>query len=100
MDSATREMVRRRAGYRCEYCHLKQEDLPFAAFQIEHVIPRQHGGSDDPGNLALACERCNSYKGTNLAGIDSETNEMTPLFSPRRHIDRNWSDHRSGSQHE
>ena len=90
MDAAIRELVRRRAVDRCEYCQLKQEQLPFSTFQVEHVIPRKHGGSDSPTNLALACERCNSYKGTNLSGIDSETGEMTPLFNPRR---QTWDRH-------
>jgi hypothetical protein len=90
MDAAVRELVRRRAGDRCEYCRLRQEDLPFATFQMEHIIPRQHNGSDDPSNLALACERCNSHKGTNFAGIDSETNVVTVLFNPRRH---SWEEH-------
>jgi hypothetical protein len=33
--------------------------------------------------LALACIHCNRYKGPNLAGIDSETGELTRLFHPR-----------------
>jgi len=48
------------------------------------VVPRQHGGTDDPGNLALACHRCNLRKGPNLTGIDPITGEIVPLFDPRR----------------
>lgn len=51
---------------------------------------RQHVGTDDPGNLALACHRCNLRKGPNLTGIDPITGEIVPLFDPRR--DR-WLDH-------
>jgi 5-methylcytosine-specific restriction endonuclease McrA len=91
MDAATRELVRRRAGDCCEYCRLKQEDLPFAVFQVEHIVARKHGGDDDPANLALACERCNAHKGTNLSGIDSETGEINTLFHPRRQAWRNIS---------
>jgi 5-methylcytosine-specific restriction endonuclease McrA len=29
---------------------------------IEHIVARQHGGSDDPANLALACPECNSHR--------------------------------------
>jgi hypothetical protein len=90
MDVATRELVRRRAGNRCEYCLLKQEHLTFSTFQIEHIMPRKHGGDDAPSNLALACHRCNSHKGPNLTGIDPETEEITPLFNPRLHV---WEDH-------
>jgi HNH endonuclease len=59
-------------------------------FHIEHVLPRKHGGSDDPSNLALACERCNAFKGTDLSGIDPDTGQVERLFDPRTQV---WSDH-------
>ncbi len=59
-------------------------------FHIEHVIAQQHGGTDDPENLALACPECNYQKGTNLSGVDPDTGKVTRLFDPRR--DR-WADH-------
>jgi hypothetical protein len=90
IDAATRRLVRERAGNRCEYCGLFQADLTFAAFHIEHIIARKHSGSDDPDNLALACYHCNWHKGTNLTGIDPETNAIVPLFHPRRDV---WHEH-------
>jgi 5-methylcytosine-specific restriction endonuclease McrA len=54
MDAAVRELVRHRAGNRCEYCRVKQEYLSFSSFEVEHIIPRKHGGDDNPTNLALA----------------------------------------------
>ena len=89
MDPATRTFVRTRANNRCEYCLLPQ-DASSLRHHIEHVIPRQHGGSNDPANLALACHRCNLSKGPNLTGIDPITGEIVPLFDPRRN---GWSDH-------
>jgi len=59
MDSAVRELVRGRAKNRCEYCRLPQSAVLFAPFHIEHIVARQHGGGDDPSNLALACDGCN-----------------------------------------
>lgn len=90
MDAPSRRRVRERAGYRCEYCGLRQEHLPYVAFHVEHVIPRKHGGLDDLANLALACDRCNFHKGSNLAGLDPVSGAMTPLFNPRT---QRWSDH-------
>jgi 5-methylcytosine-specific restriction endonuclease McrA len=90
IDAATRQMVRVRAGGQCEYCELPQEIVPLATFHVEHVIPRQHGGSDDPSNLALACYHCNLHKGTNLAGVDPDTGWIEPLFNPRT---QHWDDH-------
>ena len=62
MDAATREFVRGRASGRCEYCGLPQSAVPFFTFHIEHIRARQHQGSDDPSNLALACPDCNAKK--------------------------------------
>ena len=90
MDATVRDFVRHRAGHRCEYCLLQQEHLPFSRFHVEHIIPRKHGGDDHPGNLALACDRCNSHKGANLTGIDPETSAIIALFNPRTH---DWEEH-------
>ena len=90
IDTATKVRVRERAQNVCEYCQLNQQDSPLAALHIEHIIPKVHGGTYDVGNLALACIDCNLHKGTNLTGIDPQTNEVTALFHPRRHF---WKEH-------
>jgi len=89
MDATRRDLVRRRAGDRCEYCRLHQGHSNLR-HQVEHIVAKQHGGPDDENNLALACHRCNLHKGPNLTGIDPQTGQVAPLFHPRR--DR-WSDH-------
>jgi hypothetical protein len=61
-----------------------------ATFHVEHIIARQHEGSDDPSNLALACDRCNLYKGPNLTAIDPMTGIVVQLFNPRRD---DWTNH-------
>lgn len=90
MNEATRAAVRRRAEDRCEYCQLRQADSLLAALHVEHIIPRKHGGTDEPENLALACVDCNLHKGPNLAGIDPETGNVVSLFHPRL---QPWADH-------
>lgn len=89
IDAGTRELVRRRAGNRCEYCLLRQEQTGFT-HHIERIVARQHHGPDDPANLALACHRCNAHKGPNLSGIDPATGSLVALFHPRRN---RWEDH-------
>lgn len=76
--SELRELVRRRAKNRCEYCLLSQGDSP-ARHDIEHIIAKQHGGLLEVGNLALACLRCNYQNGTNLSGIDPRTRDFAGL---------------------
>jgi hypothetical protein len=33
------------------------------AIEIDHIVPRKHGGSDDPSNLQALCFKCNANKG-------------------------------------
>lgn len=89
MDAALTRLVWQRAKRRCEYCQLPQEadDRPF---EIDHIRSRKHRGPTVAGNLALSCFRCNSFKGSDVSGIDDVTNKLTPLFNPRR---RKWTTH-------
>jgi hypothetical protein len=89
MDEVTRRFVRARADNRCEYCLLLQTHSRLV-HHVEHIRAAQHGGSNEADNLCLACSRCNLRKGPNLSGIDPLTNELVPLFHPRR--DR-WLEH-------
>jgi hypothetical protein len=88
-DRATETFVRARAKGVCEYCHFP-ESFSDTPFQIDHIIAEKHGGLTEPANLAYACFYCNSYKGPNIAGIDSGTGEVVRLFNPRSD---NWSYH-------
>jgi hypothetical protein len=90
MNAATRNRVFRRAKFCCEYCRLHQDQSPLATPHVEHILPRKHGGSDDLNNLALACVDCNLHKGSNVAGYDPETGQLTPLFDPRH---QQWHEH-------
>lgn len=90
MNASLRDLVRRRAANRCEYCRLPQTYAPIVRFHVEHIRARQHEGGDDAGNLSLACPRCNAYKGPNLTSIDPQTNEVVPIFNPRS---QSWVEH-------
>ena len=90
MEPRIRELVRLRAESCCEYCRLSHDAAPFVPFHLEHVVARQHGGSDDPSNLAWSCHRCNAYKGPNLSGIDPLSGAIVPLFHPRHD---SWPEH-------
>jgi hypothetical protein len=90
MTAGVRELVRTRAANRCEYCRLHQTATPTVPHHVEHVIAIQHGGTDDPDNLALACDRCNAFKGTNLTSIDPISGKIVALFHPRH---ERWDEH-------
>jgi 5-methylcytosine-specific restriction endonuclease McrA len=84
-----RAEVARRAGRRCEYCLIQEDDAGFP-HQIDHIVSRKHGGSSTSDNLAYACVVCNRHKGSEVASIGPRTGQAVRLFDPRR--DR-WADH-------
>jgi hypothetical protein len=87
-SSAVREAVRRRAGYRCEYCRIVGWEL-----QVDHVVPRStrrrgpaaaNPDADALANLAAACAHCNRFKGDFTTGRDPLSGREVALFHPRR----------------
>jgi len=84
-----RRAIEQRAGYRCEYCLLPQR-FAFHKHEPDHLVPMQHGGETEEGNLALACLRCNRYKGPNVGSFDPLTGRLVPFFHPRS---QSWTDH-------
>jgi len=49
----------KRDGFRCRYCGCSAMREPL---EIDHVVPRAGGGTDDPENLITACWSCNRGK--------------------------------------
>lgn len=88
-STAIRQFVALRADFRCEYCR-KPEIISNFAFHLEHIISRQHKGSDHLDNLAYACSFCNWKKGPNIATLLVEQGPILPLFHPRQDI---WNEH-------
>ena len=86
---SVRRMVAERADWRCEYC-LSPENLAPQCFTLEHIVPLSKGGSDEPENLAYACQGCNGSKYAKTEALDPITKMLVPLFDPRT---QNWTDH-------
>jgi hypothetical protein len=61
-----------------------------ARLEIEHIVPIAKGGSDEEGNLWLACPLCNRHKGDKTNASDPATGELVPLFNPRQQV---WVEH-------
>jgi hypothetical protein len=56
-----RAQIFRRDGYVCAYCGDSE-----AKMVIDHIVPISRGGSNDPDNLCVACDPCNSSKNDKL----------------------------------
>lgn len=85
-----RNIVIARAQGFCEYCGMHQNWEPFHTYHVEHIIARQHRGTDDPSNPALACNHCNLFKGSNLTSRDPDGDALVTIFHPRHN---RWTEH-------
>ena len=59
LSGTLRYEVLKRARYRCELCGISAE---VKALEVDHILPRRHGGSDDLINLQALCYTCNASK--------------------------------------
>lgn len=59
----TRFEVFKRDRFQCSYCGKTPPDV---LLELDHIIPRAAGGSDDVTNLTTACKDCNRGKGAGL----------------------------------
>lgn len=59
VSKGTKLAVVQRDGMKCTYC---EADLNEETAAFDHVIPHSNGGSDEPGNLVVACHPCNNRK--------------------------------------
>ena len=94
VSSSTRQLVRKQAQFRCEYCH-SPEYLSPDRFTLDHIQPRSRQGSDEIENLALACHRCNERRSNSTHSLDPKTQTTVPLFNPRRD---HWSENFAWTQ--
>ncbi|MCP5101165.1 MAG: HNH endonuclease [Chloroflexi bacterium] len=78
-----RKSIQEIAKHQYEYC-LIPEETSYASFEIDHIIAQKHGGDTHHDNLAYTCPICNKHKGSDIASYDPETNELTPLYNPRK----------------
>lgn len=88
--------IRAEAENRCGYC-LTPQRLAMQVLEIEHIMPRAGGGTDEEENLWLACRLCNNAKGVKTNGDDPVTGRRIRHFNPRTQKWRRhfyWSDDR------
>jgi ATP adenylyltransferase len=60
LSGSLRYDVLKRAGFRCELCGISADER---AIEVDHILPRKHGGEDDLINLQALCFKCNANKG-------------------------------------
>ncbi len=67
-----------RDSWTCQLCHSPvRDDVPVSHPRypnLDHILPRSKGGSDDAANLRVACRQCNVLRGANTEWAPSEVN--------------------------
>jgi ATP adenylyltransferase len=59
ISGTIRYEVLKRARFRCELCGISAAEK---ALEVDHILPRNHGGSDDISNFQALCYSCNAMK--------------------------------------
>lgn len=59
LSKRTRFEIFKRDLFTCRYCGKRPPDV---VLEVDHVIARKNGGTDDPDNLATSCADCNRGK--------------------------------------
>lgn len=59
ISGTLRYEVLKRAKFRCELCGISASEK---ALEVDHIVPRNHGGRDDLSNFQALCFSCNAMK--------------------------------------
>ena len=59
ISGTLRYEVLKKAQFHCELCGISAD---VRALEVDHIVPRNLGGTDDPSNLQALCYSCNSMK--------------------------------------
>jgi ATP adenylyltransferase len=60
VPDSVRYQVLKESGGKCSLCGATSKD---AVLQVEHIVPRTRGGTNNRANLQVLCHRCNGGKG-------------------------------------
>ncbi len=77
-----RDSIFSRDGHRCQYC---LQVFPASELNLDHVIPRTHGGKTTWENIVTSCIRCNNHKANRLphqAGMRLKVRPSRPRQMP------------------
>ncbi|MFI5391708.1 MAG: HIT domain-containing protein, partial [Bacteriovoracales bacterium] len=77
ISGTIRYEVLKRAKFHCELCGISAMEK---ALEVDHIIPRKHGGTDESSNFQALCYSCNAAKG---ARDDTDFRKVNDSFRYR-----------------
>lgn len=78
VSTDTRQQVRERANFACEYCGVTETDVG-GELTIDHFQPQSKSGEDSLENLVYCCVKCNQHK----ADYWIDDSNAPSLWNPR-----------------
>src|SRR5688572_7782599 len=76
-----RFQILERDSFTCRFCGKR---APETELEVDHVVPRAKGGSDDVSNLVTACRDCNRGKG--VRSVDLSRTDWNALMGKWFHV--------------
>ena len=76
---ALRWQILERDNFTCQYCG---QSAPNVKLEVDHKIPREEGGNDNPENLITSCYACNRGKSGLSIIRKRKAKKMAKPFSP------------------
>lgn len=76
ISGTVRYEVLKRAKFHCELCGISAD---VKALEVDHIIPKNHGGEDSINNYQALCFSCNASKG------DRDKTDFREMRSEHRH---------------
>ena len=84
MHKIDRTAVYKKYGGHCAYCGREIENKDM---QVDHLVPKANGGTDDFSNLMPSCRLCNHYKRANrLEWFRKSIEEIPMKLGERQYI--------------
>jgi diadenosine tetraphosphate (Ap4A) HIT family hydrolase len=80
LSGTLRYEVLKNAKFRCTLCGTPADEK---ALQVDHILPRKHGGTDEISNLQALCYSCNAEK----RHLDATDFRVNAKFYETRHTD-------------
>lgn len=70
-----------RDGFTCLFCGADLHNVEPRGITLDHVTPQSKGGTNQPSNLATACNRCNcSKQDKDLADFVTDKNHRRRIY--------------------
>ena len=78
ISGTLRYEILKRAKFRCELCGISGDQK---GLEVDHIVPRSQGGSDDLSNLQTLCYSCNAMKRDR---DDTDFRDVREIYSFRK----------------